>query len=900
MLAPLAFAEVPPPPSAGEVRLANGVVSTTFNPATGEWSAAYADGTVWADQLQCVLDAGGKAATGKGGGRGTVGRFKDKFGEGSRAEIAFGGERPFVLALSLHDGAPFFLAQVRLPNARGLRVREVLLPEGRLFVGADRGQVATISNYWNGEWYTEMHPMEITDRRPRWDTYSHFYMVLYNRGDGRSVLLGAAAGQGAVKIEAEADAKTGPRAIAFRARCGYDKNPLTVEADAWESPPMVLAAPGSVFHGLEAYGALVKALRPLPVRVPPPSGWCSWDAGASGSQKEFFANVDAMKEARLDEWGLRIVQLDDGWQKGGRNTTTWVPDLGRFPAGMKGVADYVRAKGFEPGLWAAPLSEQDLGDPKFPDWLRGEVKRFVSEWGFHYVKADFLSYPHKFTSKTVPYDVAYLNAIRILEDGVRQAPDGYLMTCINHEWLSVGWADGQRMGTDVHGGDLTGLYPTLKTWPRRYFTNNTFWVGDPDMMHVNLPTDEQARAWASFVALAGGATLSGDNIPKLLKGAPSRLEIMKKAYPAQGFTARPCDLFERPTGWAPRFPRIWDCRVSRPGVGAWRVVGLFNWTVDLKRERENFVGEPANVAVDFGRHLELPAGKRYLVYDFWAGKYLGAFEKALSAGLAPASCRVLVVREELARPQVLATDRHIVSGAEDLKAVRWDAATNTLAGTTETVKRIPYALAIHVPAGFAIQKAAADGKEVAVEKLGEFAARIALDTGDSGKVEWSVAFRKADTRREPTADPVVSRVEVPRPDPAAREIALRNLSPLWTDRRHDMESGLMAGGDPSPIGTVAPWWVAWDVAAYTKTHTRLVAEVANTSPVPEGGERSVFFEVLGDGKRLFATDVIRKGGKAPLDVPVEGVKELTLICHYVDGWFSSTRAQASGARLVSP
>jgi hypothetical protein len=35
-------------------------------------------------------------------------------------------------------------------------------------------------------------------------------------------------------------------------------------------------------------------------------------------------------------------------------------------------------------------------------------------------------------------------------------------------------------------------------------------------------------------------------------------------------------------------------------------------------------------------------------------------------------------------------------------------------------------------------------------------------------------------------------------------------------------------------------------------------------------------------------------------VPVEGVKELALICHYVDGWFSSTRAQTSGARLVSP
>ena len=443
------------------------------------------------------------------------------------------------------------------------------------------------------------------------------------------------------------------------------------------------------------------------------------------------------------------------------------------------------------------------------------------------------------------------------------------------------------------GGTLAGLYPTLQTWPRRYFTNNTFWVGDPDMLHVNLPTAAAARAWASFVALSGGATMAGDDLTAL---PAERIEILKKALPAQGLTARPIDLFARPTGWAPRFPRIWDCKVER-GRERYDVVGLFNWSIGARDTSESLAGEPQNVTLFFDRHLNRSAARRQLVYDFWEQAYVGAFETSLTLGLAPASCRVLVIRDEQSAPQVLGSDRHIVCGADDVKIARWQPDLNVFAGITETVARIPYALAIHVPAGWRIARALANGRNAAVEPSGPYFARVRFDTGPTGKVEWAILFERAATPPEPTADSVVSRIEAPPPpDPTAPEIALRDLRPLWTDQCHDIEAGPIRRAEGTDLGTVAPYWICWDVADYTSGPRRLVAEAAVTS---ESANTKIFFEVLGDGARLHATKILGPGQSAPIDVAVEGVKELTLICHYVDGWFSGTRGRFLNPRLVS-
>ncbi len=887
------------------LRLANGLVATTFNLANGEWEALEADGTVFGTGLQCTLDAVGLSSTLQGSASYSFAHVSQPYGPGVQVQIERGGSRKFWLVLTMFGGQPFFLVQVRVPSAKGLQVREVTLPEGTFYAGEKVRNVSVLGNYWTGEWYSEIQPVDLTAERNHWKTYSHFYLCAYNRADAKSVILGALYSQGSSRIEAQVEPDRDPHALFLKARCFYENSPLVVAQDSWVSPPYAVGAPTNVLAGLEGYGAMARAFRPNPLYPIPPTGWCSWDAGASTSQKALYANLEAMKANRLDEYGLRFVQLDDGWQEGERCSGRWWPRLDCFPDGMEGVAQHIRALGFVPGLWIGPFGEDsgqtnqktlfadgksggyDLSSPQFKEYLSTELSRIVADWGFRYLKADFLSHGRT-ASRTVPSEVAFREAVQLMEEAMRPY-QGYLLTCINHEWLTVGWTDGQRLGNDVHGGDLTGLYPTLKNWPRRYFSNMNFWVGDPDALHVDLPTDEQSRVWTSFVALAGGATMSGDNLPRLL---PARIEILKKALPAQGITARPCDLFDRPVGWAPKFPRIWDCKVRKAGVGAWDVVGLFNWTVDAKRGKEEWSGENQELTLDLARHLGLPAAKRYLVYDFWRRAYLGAFSKRLQVALAPASCRVLVIREESSVPQFLGDDRHVVNGAEGPQRIRWDPNGKTLSGITESVRNIPYIFFLHIPSGLAVDSVSANGLPANLQMVNDYAARITVNTGPEGRVAWEATFRSLPTRPESTAESILGVSEKPQASPEAKEIVLRNLTPRWTDQAHDIEAGPLVHGSDPDVGTIAPFWVCWDIADYSPTRNQLLTECAST------GHGKVVFEVQGDGRTLFTSKVLGKGERERIRVPITGTAQLTLICHYVEGWFSNVRGEFLNPRLV--
>lgn len=127
---------------------------------------------------------------------------------------------------------------------------------------------------------------------------------------------------------------------------------------------------------------------------------------------------------RSGDLPLDLFQLDDGWQSAWGD---WLlPDRQRFPNGLKSLAAAVRQAGMMPGLWLAPaaLVAGSVLASEHPDWLlrdaRGKpltcgftapglwmlaldltnpmalrhvhevVRTIVHEWGFGYLKCDFL------------------------------------------------------------------------------------------------------------------------------------------------------------------------------------------------------------------------------------------------------------------------------------------------------------------------------------------------------------------------------------------------------------------------------------------------------------------------------------------------------------------------------
>jgi alpha-galactosidase len=155
----------------------------------------------------------------------------------------------------------------------------------------------------------------------------------------------------------------------------------------------------------------------------PRSGWSSWyryyhevDEGAVRS------NLEAYRSRGIP---LDIFQIDDGWQ---RSVGDWLEVDESFPSGMAALASEIRSAGYTPGLWIAPFVAEESSqlfrehpdwfikdatgdplvagynpfhwtgrfyalDPLFPqvyEYLRRVFATVFEEWGFGFVKLDYL------------------------------------------------------------------------------------------------------------------------------------------------------------------------------------------------------------------------------------------------------------------------------------------------------------------------------------------------------------------------------------------------------------------------------------------------------------------------------------------------------------------------------
>ncbi|MCA1950875.1 MAG: alpha-galactosidase [Treponema sp.] len=119
-----------------------------------------------------------------------------------------------------------------------------------------------------------------------------------------------------------------------------------------------------------------------------------------------------------------VFQIDDGWEKA---VGHWEIDTNKFPKGLKTVSEAIEAKGYIPGLWIAPFlvtrkspvftehpdwvlkdkegalvvaGYNDLWDKQFycldlslpavQEYLDRIMDRAINEWGYRYLKLDFL------------------------------------------------------------------------------------------------------------------------------------------------------------------------------------------------------------------------------------------------------------------------------------------------------------------------------------------------------------------------------------------------------------------------------------------------------------------------------------------------------------------------------
>jgi len=205
-----------------------------------------------------------------------------------------------------------------------------------------------------------------------------------------------------------------------------------------------------------------------------PRIWCSWySLYKEISEKNLIRILRDMDDLPFD-----VFQIDDGWQK---KIGDWEANE-KFSSGMHSLVKSINLTGKKAGLWLAPLlvvpssstfqnhqewllhdekgklvqagvnwSEKlfalDTTHPEVLEWL-SDLMQKVREWGFEYVKLDFL-YAGALPGKrflNIPREAAYRHGLKVIRAALG---DAYLLTCGAPILPSLGLCDAIRVGPDV-------------------------------------------------------------------------------------------------------------------------------------------------------------------------------------------------------------------------------------------------------------------------------------------------------------------------------------------------------------------------------------------------------------------------------------------------------------------
>ncbi|WP_084713795.1 NEW3 domain-containing protein [Streptacidiphilus rugosus] len=121
----------------------------------------------------------------------------------------------------------------------------------------------------------------------------------------------------------------------------------------------------------------------------PPMGWNDWNAfGCDVSEKLVEQTADKIVASGLKDAGYTYVNIDDCWLTHSRDANgALVPDPVKFPDGIKGVADYVHAKGLKLGIYESAGTLTCAGYPGSLGHEQQDAASFAS-WGVDYLKYD--------------------------------------------------------------------------------------------------------------------------------------------------------------------------------------------------------------------------------------------------------------------------------------------------------------------------------------------------------------------------------------------------------------------------------------------------------------------------------------------------------------------------------
>ncbi len=227
------------------------------------------------------------------------------------------------------------------------------------------------------------------------------------------------------------------------------------------------------FHAQNARGAADRAFKIVcgeQIGLTPAMGWNSWNCFAGAvSQDKVKAAADAMVSSGLVNHGWTYINIDDFWQVKGetqdptlqgphRDAQGRILPNPRFPD-MKGLTDYIHAKGLKAGIYSSPGPWTCGGCVASYQHEEQDAQQY-GDWGFDYLKYDWCSYggvvhgDNSLPNLKKPYAV--------MQAALAKVPRDILYSFCQYGWGEV-WRWGPELGANSWRttGDITDTWASL-------------------------------------------------------------------------------------------------------------------------------------------------------------------------------------------------------------------------------------------------------------------------------------------------------------------------------------------------------------------------------------------------------------------------------------------------------
>lgn len=334
-------------------------------------------------------------------------------------------------------------------------------------------------------------------------------------------------------------------------------------------------------------------------------GWCSWYFYYNKISPDIIrSNIRALARAR-DETGAKFdfVQIDDGYQ---RAVGDWLDLVPAFDGRMKLLSDEIRNAGFSPGLWISPFiaarkskllavhpeyalrdehgrlitagfnffwpgryyTGLDITNPLFEEYIRKVIRTMVGDWGYPYLKCDFL---FGGCLRGGTHNNLELSRAEVLRRGmeiIREEAQAatkenvFIVGCGMPLTTGIDLVDAMRIGPDtgsywinrkgslLRTGAMVGVRNSIRNSLVRSAMHNALWLNDPDCVMLRRDgtrlSEPQRRFQINVIALTGGLLLYSDDFTLLSDRILEELPVIQAVSDAC-FEGRliPYDMMDR-------------------------------------------------------------------------------------------------------------------------------------------------------------------------------------------------------------------------------------------------------------------------------------------------------------------------------------------------------------------